>query len=300
SWDAFIDAPTLKNWKASESNLVIVDARPAKKYEAGHIPGAVNVPGSQWRTPSRSPGEGPSKYIFRTEGGNKPDVARYERFLSKNGIDDSSRVVVYGDYGGNKTSTLPVMLLRWLGHEDAHFLDGVGLQQWKRAGYGVSTEPRTLSEASFTADPQKNFLWTTEEVKSALDKENVVIVDTRSKAEYTGENARKNDRGGHIPGAVRVNYSDLMHWPDRTTLSPQKAQAVLDEKGLSAKADTTYVLHCQTSTRVSENYLVMKDLGYENVAVYDASWHDWGNREDTPIVTGDAQGSAQGASGGGR
>ncbi|PSQ77942.1 MAG: hypothetical protein BRD37_03855 [Bacteroidetes bacterium QH_8_67_23] len=55
------------------------------------------------------------------------------------------------------------------------------------------------------------------------------------------------------------------------------------------------MLHCQTATRVSENYLVMKDLGYENVAVYDASWHDWGNREDTPIVQGPAQRTAQGS-----
>ena len=287
TWNAFIDAETLHGWKTSDSSLVVVDARSSGAYETGHIPGAINVPGAQWRTPSRKPGEGPSKYIFRTADGS-PDVARYERFLEKVGIDDSSRVVVYGDHGGSKTGTLPVMLLRWLGHDRAHFLDGVGLKQWKRAGYAVSTQLRTLSPATYEARPDANFLWTTDDVRAALDRENVVIVDTRSKDEYTGANPRSNRRSGHIPGAVRVNYSDLMHWPDRTTLPPSEAQQVLREKGLTSKADITYVLHCQTATRVSENYLVMKDLGYESVAVYDASWHDWGNRDDTPIVQGTA------------
>ena len=287
TWNAFVDAETLHDWKTSDSSLVVVDARPAEAYEAGHIPGAINVPGARWRTPSRKPGEGPSKYIFRTADG-APDVARYERFLEKVGIDDSSRVVVYGDHGGSKTGTLPVMLLRWLGHNQAHFLDGVGLEQWKRAGYAVSTQPRTLATATYEAQPDADFLWTTDDVRAALGRENVVIVDTRSEDEYTGANLRSNRRGGHIPGAVRVNYSDLMHWPDRTTLPPSEAQQVLREKGLTSKTDITYVLHCQTATRVSENYLVMKDLGYERVAVYDASWHDWGNRDDTPIVQGAA------------
>jgi thiosulfate/3-mercaptopyruvate sulfurtransferase len=284
SWDTFITAETLRDWKGT-SDLVIVDARSPEKYKAGHIPGAINVPGSKWRTPSRKPGEGPSKYIFRTADGS-PDVQRYERFLSQAGIGDDSRVVVYGSFGGNKTSTVPVMILRWLGHEKTYFLDGVGLKQWEEAGYEGSTTSHESAPATFTANADSNFVWNRKDVLRGIDKQNVVIVDTRSKAEYTGENPRDNERGGHVPGAVRVNYSDLMHWPDRTTLSPAKAQQVLQEKGLTGKEDTTYVLHCQTSTRVSENYLVMKDLGYENVAIYDASWHEWGNRADTPIVTG--------------
>jgi 3-mercaptopyruvate sulfurtransferase SseA len=27
-------------------------------------------------------------------------------------------------------------------------------------------------------------------------------------------------------------------------------------------------------------------MGYDNVQNYDASWNEWGNREDTPIVRG--------------
>ena len=259
SWDTFITPDDLHAWQG-DSSLVIVDARPADQYAQGHIPGAINLPGSLWRTLSRKPGEGSSKYIFRTSDGSV-NGARYANFLGQAGISNDSRVVVYGHHGGKKTGTIPVMILKGLGHEKAYFLDGIGLKQWKQAGYEVSTKPNTLAPTTYEAHPDSGFVWNLEDVLQGINQRDVVIVDTRSKAEYTGENPRDNKRGGHIPGAVRVNYSDLMHWPDRTTLPPAEAQQVLFEKGLRGKEDTTYVLHCQTATRVSENYLVMKAPG---------------------------------------
>jgi 3-mercaptopyruvate sulfurtransferase SseA len=32
--------------------------------------------------------------------------------------------------------------------------------------------------------------------------------------------------------------------------------------------------------------LVLKLLGYDRACNYDASWKDWGNRDDTPIEAG--------------
>ena len=41
---------------------------------------------------------------------------------------------------------------------------------------------------------------------------------------------------------------------------------------------------CQTAVRATHSWFVLTDLlGYEDVAVYDGSWTEWGNREDTPI-----------------
>ena len=49
----------------------------------------------------------------------------------------------------------------------AHFLDGVALKQWTKAGYAVFTEPRPLDPARYETDADPNFLWTTEDVKAA-------------------------------------------------------------------------------------------------------------------------------------
>ena len=41
---------------------------------------------------------------------------------------------------------------------------------------------------------------------------------------------------------------------------------------------------CQTAVRATHSWFVLQELlGYENVAVYDGSWTEWGNLENTPI-----------------
>jgi len=42
--DALIEPQTLYSQLASHSNFIIVDVRPIKKYNLGHIKGAINVP----------------------------------------------------------------------------------------------------------------------------------------------------------------------------------------------------------------------------------------------------------------
>ena len=41
---------------------------------------------------------------------------------------------------------------------------------------------------------------------------------------------------------------------------------------------------CQTAVRATHSWFVLTDLlGYEDVSVYDGSWTEWGNDENTPI-----------------
>jgi thiosulfate/3-mercaptopyruvate sulfurtransferase len=46
------------------------------------------------------------------------------------------------------------------------------------------------------------------------------------------------------------------------------------------------VTHCQTGVRAAHTYFVLRMLGYERVRMYDGSWAEWGNAEDTPIDKG--------------
>ena len=50
---AFTTGPVeLDRWiKSHENNLLVVDVREAQDYEKGHIPGAINLPKSQWENP---------------------------------------------------------------------------------------------------------------------------------------------------------------------------------------------------------------------------------------------------------
>jgi thiosulfate/3-mercaptopyruvate sulfurtransferase len=115
-------------------------------------------------------------------------------------------------------------------------------------------------------------LWNGDDVLAGLQDPAVKFYDTRSLEEFTGESKRGNARGGHLPGAVHINYEDLLD-TDKCALDAGAIQRVHEDAGLSK--DQTIVPYCQTSTRVSLPYLALRDLGYNNIAVYETSMHEW-------------------------
>lgn len=284
-WQSLIDPEDLASQLQSEAKPVIIDVRSSDEYEKGHIPGAINLPGNDWRTPSTKPSKGASQDIFLKKDGS-PDVERYEKLLGDAGLTRTTPVVVYGSHAGKADSTVPAMILAWLGQERVAFLDGVGLDRWKAAGFEVETKKHKLPKAEYDAKPAEDFLWSLEDVVGRIGSDDVVFYDTRSPREFSGEDLRDNTHGGHIPGAVLINYEDFLTKDQKTVLPPAEVAKTLADKQVTP--DKTVVLYCQTATRVSLPYLALKDLGFEKVAIYDASWHEYGNRDDTPKVKPEA------------
>lgn len=283
-WFYFTTPERVRELQQTHDNLLIVDVRSPEQYREGHIPGAINLPGADWRTPKAKPSRGESQYLFRNPDGS-PDIARYEQLLSEAGIGNQHHVIIYGNHAGKSDGSIPAMILRWLGHEKVQFLDGLGLEQWQKAGYPVSTEIRVAEPAVFRADPVEGFVWNLKDVQENLRNPEVLFYDTRSVEEYTGVNLRDNRRGGRIPGAVLCDYADFLT-EDKTVKSSEAVREILSERGITP--DKTIVLYCQTSTRVSLPYLALTELGYDDVVVYDASWHEYGNRDDTLVETEEA------------
>ena len=284
-FDSFISPQELKQLQG-DPNVVVLDARTAEEYAKGHIPGAINLPGELLRTPNAKPGQGDSQYVFRTENG-EPDVALYERLLGEAGLTRDKTVVVYGNHAGKTDGSVPAMLLDWLGQEKVVFLDGVGMSEWYEAGFGHAVEPTILANATYEARPRENFVWNLDEVVANVGKDSAVFYDTRATDEYEGTNLKGNKRGGHIPGAIRCDYADFLT-ADKTLKTKDEILSLLKARGLDQESvdGKPVVLYCQTATRVSLPYLVLRELGYDNVAIYDASWHEYGNREDTPVESG--------------
>lgn len=280
-WQSFLSPGELKTLIDADRSVVVVDVRSPAEYAKGHIPGAINLPGTQWRTPDAKPGTGDSQYIFRDPQG-RPDVARYEALLSAVGLTRDDRVVIYGNHAGKADGSVPAMILRWLGQRQVAFLDGIGLEQWQSAGFEVSTEPTVRPPAQYVAAPSAEpLVWNLAQVIDNLSRPGVVFVDNRSPREFSGEDLRNNRRGGHIPGAVHLDYEALLDPKTRRILPIQDVRRLVEQRRIRP-ADTV-VLYCQTATRSSLPYLALRDLGFENVAIYDASWHEYGNRDDTPV-----------------
>jgi thiosulfate/3-mercaptopyruvate sulfurtransferase len=249
--------------------LRIVDmSSDVRTYRRGHIPGAVylnvedarvSVPAGGYRLPSPEEAAG---------------------LFARLGLGPDTRVVIYDDAGGLHAARL-FFTLEAYGLRHVTLLDG-GSQRWRALGAALTREvPRVAPRAPLPAlTLQAGRVAGAEWIRERLGRANVALVDARTPEEYSGRDARAR-RGGHIPGAVHVEWTRHLR-PDGTFKPLHELRAMYREAGVTP--DKTVVTYCQTQHRASHSYYVLRLLGYPNVVAYDRSWVEWGNRDDLPIA----------------
>ena len=253
--------------QAVARGALLWDVRAAAAYAKGHIPGAVNFgdPGVTLRN------EYTEDYL---------PLADIEKALGAAGIDPAREIVVYGDRGV-PTAYFALVTLRYYGATNARvFHDGI--DAWRSGKQPLSTTPDKAKPVALKLVAQPGVIVESKAVVAALKRSDVQILDVRSPKEYRGEDIRAI-RGGRIPGAVNVPFEQ--NWVDPETLVKLRSGAVKDLGGMALKprdqllkvyakldpARETYV-YCQSGGRAALTAVVLQELGFKNVKVYDASW----------------------------
>ena len=252
-------------------DLVIVDLCKPDLYARSHVPGALHLKGTQLM--SNTP---PALGIH-------PSFAEIESLLSYIGINPSKHVVIYDDEGGGWAGRL-AWILDLVGLHQWSYLNG-GIVSWIKEGH-ITQKETNLPNRS---DPQigsdfANLSATigADQIINQLGCPHFAIWDARRLEEYTGEITRAN-RGGHIPGAINLEWIELIDQKNNLRIK-QNAQNILDDFGLTK--DKIIATHCQLHQRSSFTYMVARILGYEKITGYGGSWAEWGNLDHTPIEYG--------------
>ncbi len=250
--------------------VLLVDVGAAERYAQAHIPGAVLVT-PQELVDGRPPATG-----------RLPDVARLEALCSRLGLRDGLKVVAYDDEGGGWAGRL-LWTLEVVGHHDWAYLDG-GIHAWQASGRHIEQRPNTPTPASFEVRIDPEPIAEAEDILAALElgDADLVVWDARSAAEYRGER-QAAARSGHIPGAINLDWLELMDRERQLRLREDSAE-LLTSRGITP--DKLIVTHCQTHHRSGLTWLAARLLGYPRLKAYHGSWSEWGNRDDTPIRTG--------------
>ena len=252
---------------AAARGALLWDARDADDYAKGHIPGAVNI--------------GDPTLALRDK--NTEDylpVPQLEKLMGAAGLDPAREIVVYGERG-LPSVYFAQLTLRYFGATNTRvFHDGI--DAWRAAGQPVSTTPAKPKSVTLKLAPQPGVTVESREVVAALKRADVQFVDVRTAKEFRGEDVRAI-RGGHIPGAINIPYEQ--NWVDPDVRGKMRAGTVKDSMGASLKARDELarlygrldpaketVVYCQSGNRASETAVVLADLGFRNVKVYDSSW----------------------------
>ena len=254
--------------------LRIVDLSRASVYDQLHIPHALHLK---------------PKFLVRQDEqatGLLPDVAGLQELIRYLNISSEHHVVVYDDEGGAWAGRL-IWNLHCLGFENTSLLNG-GIHAWLAAGLPTTSEVEQFEpvRALVQVDQAKIQQYRIEyaELLEKVQSSQVQLWDCRTEDEYTGLRLAAR-RGGHIPNALHFEWSTALNRENHLRLHPlERTQQRLEQLGFNLNEPV--VVYCQSHHRSGLAYILGRLLGW-NIQAYDGAWSEWGNRLDSPIITGE-------------
>lgn len=260
---------TLLGSEQNNDNLIIVDLCSDALYRQKHVPGAVHLqPGALMAGTAPYPGKLPSMEQLQ-------NIIRYL------GINAHSQVVIYDDEGGGWAGRF-AWTLDLLGYNNWSYLNG-GIVAWIKEGFVTESEAnQPLASDTEVSIANPKVLISADQIISQLSNSDFAVWDARSPGEYSG-NMVRSARGGHIPGAINIEWTALMN-PQCNLRIREDAQAILDNAGLGK--NKSVATHCQSHHRSGFTYMVARILEYKNISAYDGSWAEWGSLDHTPVERG--------------
>ena len=255
--------------------LRIIDLSRASVYEQLHIPHAIHIQ--------------PKYLVAQHEQANGvlPDEEALQALIEKLNISAQHHVVVYDDEGGAWAGRL-IWNLHCLGFNRTSLING-GIHGWLGAGLPTVAEvdqivPVTnLFQPNFDAVDEHRIEYA--ELRQQVEAQQIQLWDCRSHDEYTGLRLAAR-RGGHIPNARHFEWSTALNRENHLKLHPlERTQQRLQQLGFDLQQPV--VVYCQSHHRSGLAYILAKLL-YWQVKAYDGAWSEWGNRLDSPIISGES------------
>lgn len=266
-----INSKELKSILENE-HIKILDFRKKEFYNKEHIAGALHI----WRSDIED-----SSYPYK---GMMPSTKQIESLFSSLGISNKDTIVVYDNNGLCEASRLWWILQNY-NFKNIKMLQG-GLEAWKAIKGKVNNELQKVVKTEFklSEKPLMQYAVSKEQVLQALNK-NVLIVDTRTIGEFSGEQQKKGaSKAGRIPKSIHIDWAEAINYNGDQLLKSLDILANIYAKKLNRTKNDSIILYCHSGVRSAHTTFVLTQLlGYKNVKNYDGSWTEWSYFDELPF-----------------
>jgi thiosulfate/3-mercaptopyruvate sulfurtransferase len=240
-----------------------VDVRDRASFEQASAPNAVLAPMERWEAAAKA---------AETDLSN---AAFWGSEIAALGVGDRVTVAVYDD--GRMTEAARVWFILQHFGVPAQIVNG----GWPALAEARAPTGEAPASGGFEPHPGAGAVGLVE--RSGLKAElgsDVRILDARTRAEYAGDDLRKNGRGGHLPGARLLSHVDLLD--GAKVRSSGELKAKLEAAGFGPGDHV--VTHCDGGGRAALAAAAALRAGYAGVRAYYLSFADWARDETCQIV----------------
>lgn len=230
---------------AKAQGAKIIDARAPAEYAKGHIPGAINLP---WVKLNVGEEDG-----IRNELSSDAELAK-QFGLAGLSYDDTILI-----YDATTLAGRAYIAFDYAGFKKVRVLDG-GISSWTGA---LTKEATVAKPATFALTQKRENRVQKDYVAKQVGSSDVVIVDGRLSQAF---------EDGHIPTAKVFPANEYV---GKGTFRRDRKDLLKDLAGKGITPDKQVVSYCGSGMAAANAFLVLKDLGFDKLVLYDGSWDEW-------------------------
>ncbi len=187
----------------------------------------------------------PSSKIFHPTSLELLPVDQLASVFAEKGVDENRTVVFYDGYDGQNAAIL-AWTLEFLGHRRVGLLS--------------------------------RFI----EVDKVQNRGDYKLVDLRSSEEFLGKLSTE-PRRGRLPEAISLPWTSLLGQNNGLFRPRNDLEKTVAERGL--RPSDHIITYCSFGPRAALGYVALSQLGFEDIRVYDGSFHQWAQHQELPVET---------------